>query len=403
MNYKINIYNKIEDIKIDYTEFLKDHENSSIFQSTLWADFSNNFFKRQYYFIEIRDENDYIKLISLILKYDLPFKNNYLYCPCGPIFWSSHNTQNEELMDIFLKEVEKISIQNNSIFFRMDPQIDLQKIHNANILENWNYFYNLFIQKNKFVISKEQKQPENTLSINLDLSEEELLKQMHPKGRYNIKVAEKNNIKIERTIVSTEKEFDAFFDLMNQTTKRDGFFGHNKDYYKNLLDIISQEDGSIYLYSAFHEDKIIATAITTFYGKKSIYYYGASSNENRNLMAPYILQWTMIKDAKKSGCKSYDFLGISPKAFSVSILNSQLSIFIVEGFKRYDFTSEVDAEKFLSHHKYNGITNFKTKFGGETKVYIGAIDKIYNDFWYKFIIFTKNIRSIMRKIFKIKI
>jgi len=386
-------------IYTDYNLIPKDTEtfikNSSIFQSPLWAKFNSEFFKRKYWFIEIKNDKNELKIISLIIKYDLPFGKSYLYSPCGPVFnlGDYYKKIDKESFDLYLKEIEKIIKSENSIFLRIDPQIDFKS--NSNLIETRDYLYDFFINKFGFKISEEQKQPEITLMIDLEKTEEEILEQMHQKGRYNIKVAEKHNIKITKTRENNSNELNKFFELTSQTTKRDGFFGNNKGYYQELLKNID----CAYLYSAWNGSKIIASAITTFCGDKAIYYYGASSNEDRNLMAPYLLQWQMIKDAKNEfNCKTYDFLGVAPE-----ILNINDKYTILEGFAKHEFNTLQEAEKFIEHHKYNGITNFKTKFGGRYASYQGAMDKIYNNFWYNIIKFTKNIRKNIRKIFKIKI
>ncbi len=384
-------------------------KKSSIFQSPFWAKFNSEFFKRKYWFIEIKNEKNELELVSLIIKYNLPFGKSYLYSPCGPVFnlKDYYKKINKEFFEPFLKEVEKISKSENSVFLRIDPQIDFKS--NINPIETRNYLYDFFINKFNFKISEEQKQPETTLILDLEKIEEDVLSQMTQKGRYNIKVAQKHNIKITRTngVSFDEKCLNEFYKLTEQTTKRDGFFGNNKNYYQYLLKNID----CAYLYSAWNGDKIIASAITTFYGGKAIYYYGASSNEDRNLMAPYLLQWQMIKDAKNEfHCKTYDFLGVSPEILNIN--NDVIGVdhnaptknfVILEGFNKQEFNTEQEAQQFIEHHKYNGITNFKTKFGGRRLLYQGALDKIYSNFWYNIIKFTKNIRKNIRKILKIKI
>lgn len=47
------------------------------------------------------------------------------------------------------------------------------------------------------------------------------------------------------------------------------------------------------------------------YGNKVWYLYGASSNEHRNLMPNYLLQWEGIKYAISKGKDVYDFRGVS--------------------------------------------------------------------------------------------
>jgi len=59
---------------------------------------------------------------------------------------------------------------------------------------------------------------------------------------------------------------------------------------------------------AYYEDEIIAGGIFIFDTEVSIYYYGASGNTHRNLMAPYLLQWSAIRIAKDRKSKLYDFL-----------------------------------------------------------------------------------------------
>jgi len=95
-----------------------------------------------------------------------------------------------------------------------------------------------------------------------------------------------------------------FFELMQETTSRDNFAGNTLKYYENFLENIENSQ----LFFAYYEEKIIAAGIFVFDGETALYYYGASGNSHRNLMAPYLLQWTAICHAKKRGCKTYDFL-----------------------------------------------------------------------------------------------
>ena len=62
---------------------------------------------------------------------------------------------------------------------------------------------------------------------------------------------------------------------------------------------------------ALHEDDILCGGIFTYTHNQGLYYYGASSNIKRNLMSPYLLQWTALLEAKKRGCRYYDFMGIA--------------------------------------------------------------------------------------------
>ena len=91
------------------------------------------------------------------------------------------------------------------------------------------------------------------------------------------------------------------------------------------------------LYMAIYESKPIAGIIVTHFKDTAIYYFGASGNEYRNVMAPYLLQWHAMKEAKKKNLKYYDLLGIAPEN--------------------------------AKDHPWAGVTNFKKKFGGKHITY----------------------------------
>jgi lipid II:glycine glycyltransferase (peptidoglycan interpeptide bridge formation enzyme) len=160
--------------------------------------------------------------------------------------------------------------------------------------------------------------------LDLTLSDEQLLAQMHPKGRYNINVARKNGV-----IVEQSTDIDAYYALAKKTGSRDGFTIPQK---KHLDDFITALPGS-FLLLAKYNGKSIAGLIGVTWNHTGIYYYGASDYEHRAVMAPYLLQWESMQFCKKAGCTRYDLLGIAPVG------------------------SNPD-------HEWAGISSFKEKFGG---------------------------------------
>jgi lipid II:glycine glycyltransferase (peptidoglycan interpeptide bridge formation enzyme) len=165
-------------------------------------------------------------------------------------------------------------------------------------------------------------QPPDTVLVDLAPPQEEILRRMKPKGRYNIGLAAKKGVVVERR---DEPGLDVFYALYGETAKRDGIAIHGPGYYRTLF-ACSREPGGepggepgrntggeVRLYLAFHEGDPIAGIIVLFWGPSAVYLYGASSNHKRNLMAPYALQWRAIQDAKAVGCTEYDLYGIPPR------------------------------------------------------------------------------------------
>ena len=88
---------------------------------------------------------------------------------------------------------------------------------------------------------------------------------------------------------------EKFHVLMSETTARDSFAGNTLEYYKVFLESLENSQ----LFFAYHESELIAAGIFVVEDDVMTYYYGASSSHKRNLMAPYLLQWTAIEHAIK--------------------------------------------------------------------------------------------------------
>ncbi len=175
--------------------------------------------------------------------------------------------------------------------------------------------------------------PEATRVLDLNQPEEALLAQMHQKGRYNIRLAEKNGVRVEHS-----QDMDAYHELACATAKRDGFRTPSKKQFQAFVDTLP---GS-FLLLAYQGDKNdsrpIAGLLGVSWGGIGIYYYGASSYEHRALMAPYLLQWRAMQHCQAQGCLKYDLLGVTPPHTTHA-------------------------------HAWDGISSFKEKFGGTVASY----------------------------------
>jgi lipid II:glycine glycyltransferase (peptidoglycan interpeptide bridge formation enzyme) len=149
--------------------------------------------------------------------------------------------------------------------------------------------------------------------VDLAGTEEEILSRMKEKWRYNIRLASKKGVEVRRL---DEAGLDAFLGLLRETARRDRIAVHGGDYYAGLF-ALGREYGEgspeLRLYAAFHEGEALGAVVTLFRGGEGVYLYGASSGRKRNLMAPYLLQWTAMREAKAAGCLYYDLFGIPPR------------------------------------------------------------------------------------------
>lgn len=285
----------------------------NLWQSLEWSHFQVLLGNEVFFF-----GDDEAMAMAIIKK--LPLGFSYIDIPRGPL----GNTDAR-----FWQELRIKTKNSKCVFARISPSYHLAALPRLHVPSHAQIF------------------PENTLILDLSLSEEEILKQMKPKGRYNIRIAQRNKVKVFET-----QNVSDFYKLLQETEKRDGFSGHNESYYQSLLKSLGS-NAKLYMAEYINENNesvLIAGGIFTFLDDTCTYYYGVSSNEYRNIMAPYLLQWHALSEAKKQGYKNYDFLGIAPEG--------------------------------KSSHRLAGVTRFKKQFGGEVQSYPASIDIIYKPFVY---------------------
>lgn len=206
-------------------------------------------------------------------------------------------------------------------------------------------------------------QPSQTLILDLASSEEELLAGMHEKTRYNIRLAERKGVKVFPASTGDDG-FEVFWQLVEETSERAGIKSHDKDYYRKMLKTMDAK-----IFFAEHDGKVLAAVLMIYFGERVTYLHGASSRTKRELMAPHLLHWHVIKDAKERGLKEYDFWGVAP-------LEEREGKLAIKDPK----------------HAWAGITRFKKGFGGAYVEYPGTFDLPLNAFWYTLYRVVKSLR-----------
>jgi lipid II:glycine glycyltransferase (peptidoglycan interpeptide bridge formation enzyme) len=152
-------------------------------------------------------------------------------------------------------------------------------------------------------------QMRSTIWVDLVASEEEMLARQRQKTRYNIRLAARRGVQIAEGKV---RDVDAWYRMYQETAERDGFTIHPLRYYGQVISLL-QAPRIATLLLAYHEGDLLAGIIVFKWGQKAQYMYGASSNQKRNLMAPYLLQWEGMRWAKAAGASTYDLWGIPDK------------------------------------------------------------------------------------------
>lgn len=193
---------------------------------------------------------------------------------------------------------------------------------------------------------------ENAWIVDLDKSEDELLREMRKTTRYLIRKAEKMGVRVVQS--KNSKDMQAFMELYKDTAKRQGFIAHKG--IEEEFKLFSKDD-CVLMFEAFYQNKLIAAAIIMFYGNEAVYHHSGMRSDSGDIPASYLLQWEAIKEAKKRGMKRYNLWGVAPED--------------------------------KPNHPWKGLSLFKKGFGGHAQTSIHAQDlPLSNRYWITWLIET---------------
>ena len=324
----------------DRDEALYITPGSHIFQTEAWAEIKINYGWHPTRFVIPFGKNGHANAMILERSQQLlPLLSpaRVLYIPRGPIVdWE----QLDELPGL-LETLERLALDRKAIFIKIDPEIVLgygipgepgesNSSTAAKITE--------LLKSRGWRFSKDQIQFQNTVWIDLVDDENFILAKMKQKTRYNIKLCQKKGVVIRR---GGTRDLDRLFQLYAHTSLRDGFAIRERKYYLDVWMKFMNADMAIPLVAEY-EGEILAGLFLFHLGKRSWYLYGMSSDEHRELMPNYGLQWEAIRLSKELGCEKYDLWG-APDIFD-------------------------------GNDRMAGVFRFKMGLGGEVVRLIGAWD-----------------------------
>jgi len=291
------------------------------------------------------DSGDLAGSISILVR-KLPVIGNIYYSPRGPVL---SDWNNAALLKSLLQAVRKAALADSAIFLKIDPSVPVEVTAASSLIEAAGFQPPADFDEQGFGGT----QPQTVMVLDIgDLSMDELLMACKPQCRRNIRICQKKGVEV---IANTKREdLPAFYDLLKITAERDGFRVRGFSYYETLWDeLVPSGMGKVFLTK--YEGKYLSGAFCFMIGDKCVYVYGASSNENRNVMPNYGMQWAMIGWAKEQGCRLYDFRGVSPRK-----------------------KGEVEADDEAKDEHLAGLNRFKEGFGARYVEYIGEYDLVYN-------------------------
>ena len=336
----------------EYTEFLEKHERCNFQQSIEWSKVKTSW-KTEVILAE--DNNGKIIGSLMVLIRKIPIFGYIMYSSRGPVC----DIHNKEVLAQLTEGAKQLAKKYNAIVLRIEPDIVSSDEKFRNIMIELGYKI-----KDDAKNFREEIQPRYVFRLKTkNKTEEELFANLHSKTRYNVRLATKKGVTVK---VGAREDLKDFHKIMITTGIRDGFITRPLEYFEKMYDCLGDH---MKLLMAYYEDKPISGVIVIIYGNKTWYLYGASSNEHRNLMPNYLLQWEMIKIALQNKSDIYDLRGVPGIA-----------------------------------DNSNGLYRFKKGFGAEYTEFIGEVYIEFNPLKYRLYKFAekafRNLRALKLKLKK---
>ncbi|MGX7107878.1 lipid II:glycine glycyltransferase FemX [Facklamia miroungae] len=342
----------------EHDHFVKNHPHGDMCQLSSWGKVKQAF-GWEWSRVSVGASDRVTGVASLLYK-RIPFlKKSICYVSRGFVVdWFD-----EESVRTLLEAVKQDAKEHKAFLIKIDPDLieetpDLLEQIESFGFEHQGYTFGF----------KDAAQPRFHMVTDIDKSEKDLLKSFQARTRTNIRKASKYGFELED---ASESKMNVFYDIMKVTGDRDGFLIRDLSYFKRIyqemhpnkeaklflvklnpdqaieglerdiknrlkekknlekkeanegiLQQLEQIDQSIQntndQIEALRQTKeeglqpiYLSGAIYVQCGSKAYYLYGASSNQFRDLLPNYFMQWEMMRYAQSQGGLTYDFGGVS--------------------------------------------------------------------------------------------
>ncbi len=322
--------------------FVEAHPNGSLLQTTNWARLKNRFGWSSHR-VWLKQDGRYVAGAQVLFRSAALGTVKIGYIPHGPLV----DWQDDEQVNVLFSQIDQSAYQHGAGILKMEPLLWQQEMSQAT--------WSAICEREKIVITDDTIQPPRTIMVDLRPAEEEILSAMKPKTRYNIRLSARKGITVRE---GTGEDIPAFNRLMIETGQRDRFGTHAPEYYRDAFQLLAPKHATLLV--AEYEGRPLAISFITAFGKTGTYLYGASSNEERNRMPAYAVQWAAMLWAKERGCGQYDLWGI-PDAEE----------------------EQLEAEFAERKDGLWPIYRAKRGYGGRIQRTVGAADRVYNERLYR--------------------
>lgn len=336
----------------EYETFVNTHINGNFLQSLKWTKVKTEW---GWEAVISRDESGKIVGACLVLIKKIPFTGfTLLYASHGPVC----DWRDKAVMDDLLEGVKVLAKKHRSYGFIWDPCCEEKDTDIIELIKGMGFSF-----KEKAPDYTTIQMRHNYMIRDLQgKTEEEVMMSFKPDWRNRVRKASRKGVVCK---VHGKEALDVFYPIAVETGKRDDFIIRPKEYYGKILDAFPEDQCRLYICYVNNEetggkDVAVSGAITIQYAGKTCYLVGASSNQYRNTMPNYLMQWTMIQWALENNCFIYDFMGI-PNFWD-------------------------------KEHPDYGMYKFKKGFGGEAVSYAG-------EFFYCFSKPKKALVDFMQKVY----
>jgi peptidoglycan pentaglycine glycine transferase (the first glycine) len=310
--------------------FLESTAETGFMQSSWWSDFRTTT-GWQSFGVALRHAGTIVGGAT-VMKFDYTDEDCFYYMPEGPVLPPTESGAAQVFQAILGALEKRRATERPAVsHLRIEPR--------------WTHVPEFV---HGFRRAERSMEPRHTLCVDLRRSEEAILAQMKPKGRYNVRIAQRHGVSIVED--ASPRGLDDFLRIYGETIRRHGLPGKSPRYFRTLVPWLSAERrGSLFF--AEYQGIRLATALVVYFGRRATYFFGGSLVDHRNVMAPYLLHFDIMCRARALGYESYDLWGVAPQG---------------------------DAD-----HSWSDISVFKRKFGGQELALVPTLDYVYDALAYE--------------------